>query len=113
VSRLGLTAAHAYLDGHGPIDPQLAQLPAEDATWQVILIEMVDLATGLDLVANADGSVEADAAGDAGVDSEGNPDEHENVPDCTRQRRRGLQVFRSRGSRHRGGSLPPTPPSQW
>ncbi|WP_420878856.1 DUF222 domain-containing protein, partial [Rhodococcus sp. (in: high G+C Gram-positive bacteria)] len=47
---LGLTASPAYLDGHGPIDPMLAQMLSEDATWRAMLTEMVDVAAELGLV---------------------------------------------------------------
>ncbi|MDH6677905.1 hypothetical protein M2284_002104 [Rhodococcus sp. LBL1] len=96
---LGLTASPAYLDGHGPIDPQLAQLLAEDATWQAMLTEMVDLATDLGLVSNA--GRERDADSDAHQ-----PDDQ--VPQPV-QRRQGLQMFRARGVRHRGGGVPSEP----
>jgi len=105
---LGLTASPAYLDGHGPIDPELARMLAEDATWRAMLTEMVDLATELGLVENADDNAATAAEGDAEADSEGELDDREYRSRHTCQRRRGLQMFRSRGSRHRGGSLPPT-----
>ncbi|HEY5853387.1 MAG TPA: SDR family oxidoreductase, partial [Aldersonia sp.] len=41
---LGLRSEPAFLPGHGPIDPDLARRLAQDATWQGILTELVDLA---------------------------------------------------------------------
>ena len=41
---LGLLSNPAYLDGHGPIDPDLARTLAADGTWQVMLTECLDLA---------------------------------------------------------------------
>ncbi|QBJ95760.1 HNH endonuclease [Rhodococcus sp. ABRD24] len=37
---LGLSSRPPVLAGHGPIDPDLARVLAEDATWQAILVEM-------------------------------------------------------------------------
>ncbi|GBF12736.1 hypothetical protein Br6_00078 [Rhodococcus sp. Br-6] len=96
---LGLTASPAYLDGHGPIDPALAQMLAEDATWRAMLTEMVDLATELGLVADGMASADADAGAADDLRPTGPPTE-------PMQRRRGLHVFRARGTRHRGGRVP-------
>ena len=41
---LGLLSNPAYLDGHGPIDPDLARTLADDGTWQVMLTECLHLA---------------------------------------------------------------------
>lgn len=98
---LGLTASPAYIDGHGPVDPELARTLAEDATWRAMLTEMVDLATELGLV--ADGMASADADPDAGAADDLRRTDRSTAP---MQRRRGLHVFRARGTRHRGGPVP-------
>lgn len=100
---LGLTASPAYLDGHGPIDPELARTLAEDATWRAMLTEMVDLATALGLVADGMASADAGAGVDAGAADDLRPT---GPPTEPMQRRRGLHVFRARGTRHRGGRVP-------
>ncbi|PTR31487.1 alpha/beta hydrolase family protein [Rhodococcus sp. OK519] len=100
---LGLTASPAHLDGHGPIDPALAQMLAEDATWQAMLTEMVDLATELGLTAGPDAELDPEQAGRGGPADEA---------DEVAPRRQGLQVFRARGSRHRGGGVPRSLPRQ-
>ena len=107
---LGLTASPAYLDGHGPIDPALAQMLAEDATWRAMLTEMVDLATELGVVAaqrdkpptGTEPEPEPDA--DAGNGSRADDSTPHQPP-----RRPGLHVFRARGSRRRGGGVPRRP----
>lgn len=97
---LGLTASPAYLDGHGPIDPELARLLAGDATWRAMLTEMVDLATELGLVPRQQQGVGAVDDASAGQRT------------GRVQRRRGLHVFLARGIRHRGGRVPHSDPDR-
>ncbi|QCQ92130.1 HNH endonuclease signature motif containing protein [Rhodococcus sp. SGAir0479] len=113
---LGLTASPAYLDGHGPIDPQLAQVLAEDATWQAVLTEMLDLATELGLVTDRRMHPAEEPEPDVEPESDTGPEpepqsqsESESEPDEPRPGlgpHRRMHVFRTRGSRHRGCRLP-------
>lgn len=97
---LGLTASPAHLDGHGPIDPQLARGLAEDATWQAMLTEMVDLATELGLVPAQSRGADTDEA------------RQEGPPTDPVQRRQSLHVFRARGIRRHGGRVPHADPGR-
>ncbi|WP_114718900.1 HNH endonuclease signature motif containing protein [Rhodococcus sp. AG1013] len=111
---LGLTASPAYLDGHGPIDPHLARLLAEDGTWRAMLTEMRDLATELGLTPSTK-PTETDTGPGPDADTiSAAPGGQGNATESAPQRRQGLQVFRARGRRHRGGRLPESPiPSSW
>lgn len=102
---LGLTASPAYLDGHGPIDPALAQMLSEDATWRAMLTEMVDMATELGLVTDEREKPPAGTETETETETEGENRNDPSTPART-PRRPGLQVFRARGSRHPGGDVP-------
>ena len=96
---LGLLSNPAYLEGYGPIDPDLARELAKNGTWQTMLTEALDMARKL-------GLVEPEAEPEPEVEEPQPEPEPEPERQPVKRPRACFAVFRARGTRRKAGWLP-------
>ncbi|MFI6429311.1 DUF222 domain-containing protein [Rhodococcus oryzae] len=93
-SLLRLADRPGHLEGHGPIDPELARLLAGDATWQAVISD----ARRIDAERNAIGGNETDRGDNADSDIRGANDSDDNGSgDCDPDGHRASEAIEAEG----------------